>query len=279
MPPTLPPAHLTSVLLGAPTLMSEHDVITTTVHIPPPTVTIMPATPIASVPISGDPYFGLAPGCPLLPPRTFAEGDCVVARGQIEYVTADGDVTVAEGSLGTVVSLDPPGVMWRGHDDLSNAEVQAEQIAFPEPRVGKILVIHRATLPVKVLCLAAVRAKSELGSFDASVKPVECEEGSKDQEFRLMPCGTGNVVHHGKDGPSAGGDTCMELVHPELTLFRPCKDKLDDGQIFQLQVRSKRFQAGVNGFVGCYELGGRNAEELLLLPCSETSTEFSFIDN
>lgn len=266
MPPTLPPAHLTSVVVGPPKLISEHDVITTTVHIPAPTV-----TPIASVLISGP-----AAGCPLLPPRNFAEGDCVVARGQIEYVTADGDVTVAQGSLGTVVSLDPPGVMWRGHDDLSNAEIQAEQIAFPEPRLGKILVIHRAaTLPVKVLCLAAVRAKSELGSFDASVKPVECKGGDEDQEFRLMPCGTGNVVHIGRDG----GETCMELVHPELTLFRPCSEQLDDGQIFQLQVRSKRLQAGINGFVGCYELGGRNAEELLLLPCSETSTEFSFIDN
>lgn len=271
MPPSVPPI-VTSYVIGPPQVIQEQETIHTTIKLPPATyvpVTV-PAVSIAVVPMPQ------VPSCPLISPRVFKEGDCVVARGEIEYSAAqDQELIVSDGSLGTVVSVEPLGVMWRGHDELTNAEVKPEQIAFPEPREGKILAIHRSTSPAKVLCMAAVRVKGAEGSFAASVKPVPCEEGREDQVFLLMPCGTGNVVHSHNKGP----DTCMELVHPELTLLRPCQDVTVDGQIFQLQLRSKRFQAGVNGFVGCYELGGHNAEELLLLPCDETSTEFSFIDS
>jgi len=103
---------------------------------------------------------------------------------------------------------------------------------------------------------------------------VPCQAESEDQVFLLMPCGTGSVRLS-----SSTEDLCMELVHPQLTLLKPCSSiGAVDGQIFQLQLRSKRFQAGVGGFVGCYALSGANLDELLLLPCEETFTEFSVVD-
>jgi len=212
--------------------------------------------------------------CPLAPPRTFTEGDCIVANGDIEYLgSQDRELTVSNGSLGTVVSVEPLGVAWRGHETLTNAEVMPEQIAFPEPQEGKILAVRRSTFPPTISCLAAVRIKGAEEKFAASLKPVPCVQDSEEQVFLMMPCGAGNIR------PGKGGKTCMELVHPQLTLFRPCASDLVDGQIFQLQMRSKRFQAGVSGFVGCYDLGGANLDELHVLPCNETSTEFNFVSN
>lgn len=214
----------------------------------------------------------LQPPRPHVAPRVFQEGDCVVATEDIGYGD-DGDhaVIVAEASLGAVVSTEPLGITWRGHDDLANAEAKPEQVSFPEPREGKILAVQRAVSPIKVFCLAAIRAEGIEEHFAASVKAVPCERDSENQTFHMMPCGTGKIRF--------AGSTCMELVHPELTLLKPCSSVAIDGQLFQLQVQSKRFQAGVDGYVGCYDVGGPSGEDLRLAPCNETTTEFSFLGN
>lgn len=205
-------------------------------------------------------------------PRAFREGDCVVAREDIGYGD-DGDhaVTVAKASVGAVVSTEPLGIMWRGHDKLANAQAKPEQVSFPEPREGKILAVQRGVSPVKVLCLAASRAEGIAEHFAASVKPLPCEKDSENQTFHMLPCGTGRIRF--------AGNMCMELVHPELTLLKPCSSGAIDGQTFQLQVESKRFQAGVGGYVGCYDVGGPSGEDLRLAPCNETTTEFSFLSS
>jgi len=199
-------------------------------------------------------------GLPVLGESPSEVGDCVVAAQRIRYA---GGEEVPPRTLGTVMSTHPHiGVDWVGFNSLIMAIATEAQLEKPRPLRGKLVGVMGGQKEPIVRCLSVF----DDGGVD-KVRMLHCEK-SEDQSFVLPPCGTGYIVSFSRS------DLCLDGAIQGF--IAPCNGS--SSQVFKLRLAERQLQGEVGEESVCYDLGGRDSDQLVEVPCDATSTKFMFAE-